>query len=112
MLVLISRDEELAVRLQGVAAQNERELQIVDRREALARCGREEPLEHVFIDLNVGDDALEFIQAMRAGPCNPMIVAFLDHFVGDLPIRAKLAGADRIVPRDQLERELPKILHG
>ena len=111
MLVLISRDEELAQLLQGVAVENGRVLQVVDRREALARCGREEPLEQVFIDLNVGDDALEFIRAMRAGPCDPTIVAFLDHFVGDLPIRAKLAGADRIVPRGQLERELPKLLH-
>jgi hypothetical protein len=110
MLVLISRDEVLALRLQQVAAAHQRELQVVDRREALARCGRDEPLEHVFIDLNVGDDALEFISEMRAGPCNPVIVAFLDHFVGDLPIRAKLAGANRIVPREQLERELPKIL--
>ena len=82
----------------------------VRRKEALVHCDENRHLRLVLLDLNVGDTILDFLQTLRKGPCTPVIIAFLDHFVGDLPIRAKLAGADRVIPRTQLERELPRIL--
>jgi hypothetical protein len=110
MLILVSRDEELVTELLRQAKEHETPLMHVPRQETLQRCSQGEPLRRVFIDLNVGDEALEFIAALKAGPCDPTIVAFLDHFVGDLPIRAKLAGADRIIPEAQLLREFPQLL--
>jgi DNA-binding response OmpR family regulator len=110
MLVLVSRDMSLVAELQQEARRAGVHLYHAPRQDTLERCAQGEPLRTVLIDLNVGDDALGFLAELRAGPCNPQIIAFLDHFVGDLPIRAKLAGADRVIPRDQLRREFPRIL--
>jgi len=110
MLILVSRDETLVEQLLLQAKEHGIQLLHAPRQETLQRCSQGEPLRRVFIDLNVGDEALEFIAALRAGPCDPTIIAFLDHFVGDLPIRAKLAGADRIVPQTQFLREFPQLL--
>ena len=110
MLILVSRDDELVGELLEEAQDEHVQLLHVPRQETLRRCSQGEPLRRVFIDLNVGDEALDFIAALKAGPCDPTIIAFLDHFVGDLPIRAKLAGADRIIPQSQFRREFPRLL--
>jgi hypothetical protein len=105
--VLISRDADLGTRLGALAREAGVVLETVSEHEALRRCGGEpDRLRRAFLDLNVGEEALVCCAALRGGPCNPEIIAFLDHFVGDLPIRAKLAGADRVVPRAQLLKEL------
>jgi len=67
------------------------------------------PVRLAIVDLNLGDEVLEDIRQLKAMQPPPQVIAFLDHFVGDLPIRARLAGADRGIPRSQLEKELPTL---
>jgi len=110
MLVLVSRDEDLSQQLLSRARAEKRDLQWLRRKEALSRCTKESPFRLVLLDLNVGEEILDFLRAFREGPCQPVIIAFLDHFVGDLPIRAKLAGADRVISHGQLKREFSRIL--
>ena len=68
----------------------------------------------VLFDLNVcqSADVLECVREIKGMAAGAQLIVFLDHLVGDLPVRAKLAGADRVVPRAQLERELASLLQG
>jgi hypothetical protein len=66
----------------------------------------------VLFDLNAcqSADVLECVREIKGMVSGAQLIVFLDHLVGDLPVRAKLAGADRVVPRAQLERELASLL--
>lgn len=68
--------------------------------------------KRVLFDLNVcqSSDVLECVREIKGLAVGAQLIVFLDHLVGDLPVRAKLAGADRVVPRAQLERELASLL--
>ncbi len=110
MLLLITRDEQLARRLVARADQHGAALRWVLPAEALRAALEGPPARRILLDLALGEEILDLLRELAKGPGRPEIIGFLDHNLGDLPIRAKLAGADRIVPLPQLERELLRLL--
>lgn len=108
--VIISRDPTLRQRIQGAAVhwvvnpgEFERALDagfrlaLVD----ICNCGGD----------FLGDIAAVVHQCRERGQAR-VVIGFLSRCGGDAAIQAHLAGADRVIPVDQLEAELPALLDG
>ena len=116
-IILLSGDEPLIRRVRNLAEAQGLVLHSITRLpEARASAPKKadpalpERPDLALIDLNLGDGVLPWITDAGAYSRPPRRIAFLDHFVGDLPVRAKLAGADRVIARSQVEAELSKLL--
>lgn len=106
--MIVSRDPVLRRRVQTLG-RSARVVWVEDC-EALEQALSLAP-ERVLVDLNVKwpRDVAECIAQCRAHGASS-IVAFLHEHAGELAIRARLAGADRVIPQNQLEDELAALL--
>lgn len=66
----------------------------------------------VLVDLNAAPEAdvLALVEALKAARPDRPVYAFLAHVQRELAARAQKAGADRVLPRSDLSRDLPEIL--
>ena len=64
----------------------------------------------VLVDLADGDRAIEAVEALKAGPEAPLVVAFGPHREGEAFKRAREAGADRVLARSAFVERLPELL--
>ena len=116
-IILLSGDESLIRKVRSLAKAQGLVLHSITRLPAAGASAPKkadpalpERPDLALIDLNLGDGVLPWIADAGSRPRPPRRIAFLDHFVGDLPVRAKLAGADRVIARSQVEAELSKLL--
>jgi DNA-binding NarL/FixJ family response regulator len=110
-VVLFTMDPILRQRAEDAARRANASLEVVaDRAQLHGALGS--GARRVLFDLNVcgAGDVLDCVREIKGSATTAQLVVFLDHLVGDLPVRAKLAGADRVVPRTQLEHELDEML--
>ena len=110
--LVVTHDASLRDRVQRIADKTSAEIMWVENDESLATAFNLHP-KRVLVDLNVpwpGVDIVSCIANCRQQHEGVMIVAFLHEQAGELAIRASLAGADRIIPQDQLEAELEEVL--
>lgn len=103
--VIISRDEELRQRIRGARIQ-----WISDPDAFEAAMSEGIGLALVDVCLDCGRDAAGIVRDCRERGRAGRVVAFLSGCGGDAAIRAHLAGADRVIPIDQLENELSGLL--
>jgi len=65
----------------------------------------------LLIDLNTtADQAVDAVTIAHEHPSKPYVVAFLSHVDQELAERARLAGADEIMPRSRFNHMLPELL--
>jgi hypothetical protein len=64
----------------------------------------------VLVDLAEGARAIGAIQALKAAPRAPVVVAFGPHREGDAFRAAREAGADRVLARSAFVERLPELL--
>jgi DNA-binding NarL/FixJ family response regulator len=63
------------------------------------------------IDMNAeGVDPAGAIEAAKAAPSSPHVLAYLSHVQTDLAEAARRAGADEVLPRSKFSADLPAIL--
>jgi hypothetical protein len=104
-VVIISRDAALRQRIQSPRiswVQNPAEFELAIER----------GLNLVLIDvcLDCGPDIAKIVHDCRKRGNAHRVVAFLSGCAGEDAIKAHLAGADRVIPVDQLEDELTGLL--
>jgi CheY-like chemotaxis protein len=68
------------------------------------------PVSCVMIDLDLGDDALGLIRAVKAHDANIPVVAFGAHVAVELLQAAKEAGADFVMPRGVFTAQLSTLI--
>lgn len=105
--VIISRDEALRQRIRSARIQW---VSDADAFEAAVVEGI--GLALVDVCLDCGRDVGEIVRDCRERGRAGRVVAFLSGCGGDAAVRAHLAGADRVIPVDQLEDELSGLLDG
>ena len=103
--VIISRDAALRQRIQSPRVswvENPEEFE----------SAIEQGFNLVLIDvcLDCGRDVAEIVRDCRERGKARRVVAFLSGCAGEAAIKAHLAGADRVIPVDQLEAELTGLL--
>ena len=107
--VIISKDASLRARI----AQHARAGSVVwvDDCRAL-EAALSLAMGRVLVDLNVQweQDIAECIRRCKQEGHAQSVVAFLHERTGDVAIRAHLAGADRVIPQQQLESEIDELL--
>lgn len=70
-----------------------------------------EQVRLVIIDLNAeSGDPIAAIARCRSAGNPPYVVAFLSHVQRELAAAAQEAGADLVIPRSSLSRDLPQLL--
>jgi hypothetical protein len=101
--VIISRDDALHERMQ-----NARVVWVdsPEKFEAALEEGFDLALVDVCTDCGCDHDVAEIVRECRTTGKAQRVVAFLTGCGGDAAVRAHLAGADRVIPVDQLEDEL------
>jgi DNA-binding NtrC family response regulator len=112
LTVVISRDPALRETIEGICAQGGGRVEWVESCADLRGRPSLHPA-HLLVDLNVrwaAEDVLGCISRCKAQHPGSKVIAFLHEYAGDLAVRARLAGADRVIPQNQLERELPDLL--
>lgn len=105
--VIISRDPELRQRIPGTR------ISWVSTPETF-EAALDEGIGIALVDVceDCGRDVADIVRDCRERGRARRVVAFLTGCAGDAAIRAHLAGADRVVPVDQLEDELAGFLDG
>jgi len=99
----------------GVKARPVRSLEMLEAR--LNERTPDEPVRGVLLDLEKPDEAFEMIGRLR-GPAaseadrRVRILAFGPHVLKELFQRARDAGADEVLARGALDRNLPEVLLG
>lgn len=107
--VIISRDEGLRARARSL---DENAVTWVDDCSAL-ESALSVAVGVVLVDLNIEwerDLADCIAQCKKHGAST--VIAFLHEHAGEIAIRAHLAGADRVIPQNQLEDEFDQIVAG
>jgi hypothetical protein len=99
--LIVSGDGELRNRLESLDVSWATNPEEFDR-------ALETGIEIALIDvcLDCGRDVGELVRACRDRGGARRVVAFLSSCAGENAIRAHLAGADRVIPLDQIETEL------
>ena len=109
--VVVSRDPGLRQRVESVARTRSIDVTWVEDESMLESAFGLQPWR-VLVDLNVpwSGDVVHCIERCRAAHEGVVIIAFLHEFAGERAIRARIAGANRVIPQRQLENELEEIL--
>ena len=80
-------------------------------RDGLVKALDEPGVTLVIIDLNSASAvAASAIEAGKAHPLMPRVVAYVSHVDTDLAEQARAAGADDVLPRSRFAAELPAML--
>lgn len=106
--VIISRDEELRVRARALG---EDTVTWVDDCAAL-ESALSLPVHQVLVDLNIewDQDLAHCIAECKERGASTVIAFLHERTARDLAIRAHVAGADRVIPQNQLEEEFDQIV--
>ena len=95
----------------GVASRPARDVEALNNRLRCVDDGKlNEPVSAVLIDLDLGEDGLALIDAIKAHDANTPVVAFGSHVATELLQSAHDRGADFVMPRGQFTATLPTIL--
>ena len=105
--VIISRDEELRARMPDARVVW---IDSPEQFESALAEGFNLALFDVCTDCGCDRDVGDIVRACREQGKARRVIAFLSGCGGDAAIRAHLAGADRVIPVDQLEGELEGLL--
>jgi len=91
-----------------------REVRTTDRLNKLLDAPGEEKATALFVDLEVGDEAIDLITAALAHPQPPTVIAFGSHIDTATLDAARAAGANEVLPRSALAARLVELIeaHG
>lgn len=96
----------------GVPARPARDHKALERRLQGIDDGRlNEPVTGVFIDLELGQIALEMLGQVKEHDEKIPVIAFGSHVDTEMLRSARGGGADFVMPRSQFTIELPDMLH-
>jgi DNA-binding NarL/FixJ family response regulator len=64
----------------------------------------------VILDLNIGDEALQFFEILKASAPNTKVIGFVSHVDVASITAAEEAGLENIIPRSKFFSRLPELL--
>ncbi len=95
----------------GVITRPARDAQALQNRLEQVPDGRaNDPVTGVMIDLDLGDDALAFIQQVKRHDAAIPVIAYGSHVLVEQLAAAREAGANDVLTRGRFTAELPRLL--
>jgi DNA-binding NarL/FixJ family response regulator len=111
MILVLATDLFFASRIAEVGKTLDRPVKTARSADQLLALAAEVRPELVFVDLHLRDlDSIAALKQLRAGLLGVRIVCFFPHVDDELGESARAAGADLVLTRGQVSKQLPGLI--